>query len=71
MTLDKGKRGEEYTVISLSLSEAVSHRLEALGMTVGAKIVVLESKGSGILVVKIRGARFALGKGITQKIEVV
>jgi len=71
MTLDRGKRGEAYTVASLSLPEAVEHRLEALGMTVGTKISVLESKGRGILVIKVRGTRFAVGRGITQKIEVI
>jgi len=71
MTLDNGKRGETYTVAALSLPEAVGHRLEALGMTVGTKVSVLESKEKGILVVKVRGTRFAMGRGITRKIEVV
>ncbi len=70
MTLDKGKPGEEYTVTALDLPEAVAHRLEALGMTVGTRIAVLERKDGGTLVVKVRGTRFAVGRGITQKIEV-
>ncbi len=71
MTLDKGKPGEEYTVTALSLPEAVEHRLEALGMTLGTKISVLENKSGGIMVVKVRGTRFAVGRGITRKIEVL
>ncbi len=70
MTLDKGKPGQEYIVTALSLPEAVEHRLEALGMTLGTKISVLESKGGGIMVVKVRGTRFAVGRGITRKVEV-
>ena len=69
MTLDKGKPGEEYTVMELTLPAAVEHRLEALGMTVGTKVTVLENKAGGILVVKVRGTRFAVGKGITKRIE--
>ena len=70
MTLDKGKPGERYTVRSLSLPEAVAHRLEALGMTVDTGVTVLENKSRGTLVVKVRGTRFAMGRGFTGKIEV-
>ena len=71
MKLDKGRPGEEYTVAALSLPQAVEHRLEALGMTLGTKVSVLENKSRGILVLKVRGTRFALGRGITTKIEVL
>jgi len=71
MTLDKAAPGEGYTVTALSLPEAVEHRLEALGMTIGTKLTVLENKSHGILVVKLRGTRFAVGRGITKRIEVV
>lgn len=71
MTLDKGRPGETYTVTGLELPQAVAHRLEALGMTVDTRISVLENKGRGIMVVKVRGTRFAVGRGITRKIEVV
>ena len=71
MTLDKGRPGAEYTVAARSLPQAVEHRLEALGMTLGTKVSVLENKSRGILVLKVRGTRFALGRGITTKIEVL
>lgn len=71
MTLDKGKPGEEYAVKELSLPDTVAHRLEALGMTVDTRVSVLENKSRGIMVVKVRGTRFAIGRGITGKIEVV
>ncbi len=71
MTLDKGRPGEAYTVTGLELPQTVAHRLEALGMTVDTRISVLENKGRGIMVVKVRGTRFAVGRGITRKIEVV
>lgn len=71
MTLDNGKPGEEYRVRALSLPDTVAHRLEALGMTVDTRVSVLENKSRGIMVVKVRGTRFALGRGITGKIEVM
>ena len=71
MTLDKGAVGETYTVEKIDLPDQVAHRLEALGMTLGTRVLVLERKGKGTSVLKVRGTRFALGQGITQKIEVV
>ena len=70
MELRRGKIGKNYRIIEMSLPVSVEKRLEALGMTKGARIDVLNAKGSGILIVKIRGTRFALGKNITKNIIV-
>lgn len=70
MTLDRGTIGESYTVKKIDLPEQVEHRLEAIGMTLGGKVSVLGGKDRGTLIVKVRGARFALGRGITGQIEV-
>jgi len=45
-------------------------RLEALGMTRGTSVAVLNSKSKGVLIVKIRGTRFALGRNISRNITV-
>lgn len=70
MTLDEGKAGENYTVSQMDLPEQVAHRLEALGMTLGTRVSVLGNKSRGTLVLKVRGTRFAMGRGITRRIEV-
>lgn len=70
MTLDKGAVGESYTVEKMNLPQQVEHRLEALGMTLGTRVSVLGSKDKGTLILKVRGTRFAMGRGITGKIEV-
>ena len=70
MTLDQGTVGQSYTVADMDLPQQVEHRLEALGLTVGTKISVLGSKDRGTLILKVRGTRFAMGRGITQRIEV-
>ena len=41
-----------------------------LGMTRGTSIAVLNSKSRGVLIVKVRGTRFALGRNITKNILV-
>lgn len=71
MTLENGTIGQTYTVKNMDLPEQVAHRLEALGMTLGTQVLVLERKEKGPSVLKVRGTRFALGRGITRKIEVV
>ena len=48
----------------------MERRLEALGMTRGTPVSVLSRKGKGILIIKLRGTRFALGYNITRNIEV-
>ena len=70
MTLDKGTVGGTYTVEKIDLPDQVEHRLEALGMTLGTKVSVLGRKDRGTLILKVRGTRFAIGRGITGKIEV-
>ena len=71
MTLDKGTVGENYIVEKMNLPQQVEHRLEALGMTLGTRVSVLGSKDKGTLILKVRGTRFAIGRGITGKIEVM
>ena len=71
MTLDCGTVGSSYTVERMDLPTQIEHRLEALGMTLGTKVSVLGSKDAGTLILKVRGTRFAMGRGITRKIEVL
>lgn len=70
MQLSKGKTGNIYEVIHADLPVQLERRMEALGMTVGTNISILHQKKGGTMVITIRGTRFAIGKGISQKIEV-
>ncbi len=62
--------GSSYTVEKIDLPMEMERRLEALGMTIGTPISVLNRKGRGILIIKLRGTRFALGYNITKNIQV-
>ena len=66
MTLDTGTINETYTIEKIDLPL----KLEALGMTEGTSILVLNAKSRGTLIVNVRGTRFALGRGITKQITV-
>lgn len=70
MYLCDGKIGNEYKVEDIDLPVNIEKRLEALGMTHGTSIAVLNSKSRGVLIVKVRGTRFALGRNITKNILV-
>ena len=62
--------GQSCVVESLNLPFELERRLEALGMSTGTAISVLNRKGKGIMIIKLRGTRFALGYNITQNIRV-
>lgn len=70
MYLCNGKTGNRYKVLDMELPVTMEKRLEALGMTRGTSIAVLNSKSRGVLIVKVRGTRFALGRNITKNILV-
>ena len=70
MLLKDAKIGETYVVEQIHLPFQLERRLEALGMTNKTPVSVLNRKGKGILIIKLRGTRFALGYNITKNIEV-
>ena len=70
MYLCDGKIGNDYKVEDIKLPVNMEKRLEAVGMTRGTSVAVLNSKSRGILIVKVRGTRFAFGRNITENILV-
>lgn len=70
LLLKDGQVGMSYAVEATHLPFQLERRLEALGMTRDTRISVLNRKGKGILIIKLRGSRFALGYNITKNIEV-
>lgn len=70
MTLKQGKNNTTYQVLSINTGLRLEYRLEALGLTEGSKITILNNDKKGALTAKFRGTRFALGKYIADHIEV-
>ena len=70
MYLKDAQVGHSYVVEKIVLPVQLERRLEALGMTRQTPVSILNRKGKGILIIKLRGTRFALGYNITQNIEV-
>ena len=55
------RAGEDFTVWGIRLEESLGHRLLALGIVPGCRIRVLFKKRAGTMVIRCRGARYALG----------
>ena len=70
MLLKDIQAGQRCIVEEIDLPFQMERRLEALGMTRQTEISVVNRKGKGILIIKLRGTRFALGCQITQNIRV-
>ena len=70
MNLKEGKNNHTYRVLDIDTPLSLERRLEALGLTEGAKITVLNNNKKGALTVKFRGTRFALVRQIACNIAV-
>lgn len=70
MNLKEGQNQHTYIVETINIDLPIERRLEALGLTEGSKITILNNDKKGALTVKFRGTRFAVGKRIASHIEV-
>lgn len=62
--------GSRYVVESVQVDEGITRRLEALGVNEGTPVYILNKKGSGSVIIKVRGTRLALGKRLSEGITV-
>ena len=70
MTLNLAVIGGVYLIEDMKLPQKTEKRLEALGMTHGTKIQVINTKDRGTMIVKVRGTRFAIGRDISANIDI-
>ncbi len=69
MTLLDARIGGLYTVNSMELELVMKRRLEALGLTRGTNIRLLNRNRGGSVVFMVRGSRLAVGKKIAEAIQ--
>ncbi len=69
MTLRDAKIGVNYTVNSLDLDMVTMRRLEALGLTQGTDVKILNRNRGGSVIIMVRGSRLALGDKIAETIH--
>ena len=70
MTLKEGKNNQAYIVEEIHIELNLERRLEALGLTQGSRITILNNNKKGAMTVRFRGTRFALGRRIADNIIV-
>ena len=70
MKLNEGIIGRTYRVESVAVNETITRRLEALGVNNMTPVNLLNKKGSGSVIFKVRGTRLAVGKRISEGIEI-
>ncbi|HWT27806.1 MAG TPA: FeoA family protein [Mobilitalea sp.] len=69
MTMQNAKIGKIYTVASLELDMITMRRLEALGLTRGTQVKILNRNLGGSIILMVRGSRLALGRKISESIS--
>ena len=69
MTLQNAEIGVNYIVKSLELDMVTMRRLEALGLTQGTNVRVLNRNRGGSVIIMVRGSRLALGDKIAETIH--
>ena len=70
MNVSQAQKGRTYLVKKVNLEGNIERRLEMLGMTDQVKLMVLNQKNQGAVIIKVRGTRFAIGKEIADAIEI-
>ena len=70
MNVSQAQKGRTYLVKKVKLEGNIERRLEMLGMTDQVKLMVLNKKNQGAVIIKVRGTRFAIGKEIADAIEI-
>lgn len=70
MRLKEGKNQHTYQVQEINIELNLERRLEALGLTAGSMITILNNDKKGAVTVRFRGTRFAMGRRIADHITV-
>ena len=70
MNVLQAQKGRTYLVKKVNLEGNIERRLEMLGMTDQVKLMVLNKKNQGAVIIKVRGTSFAIGKEIADAIEI-
>ena len=68
--LNECEIGGRYVVAGVQVDEGITRRLEALGVDEGTPVNILNKKGSGSVIIKVRGTRLALGRRLSEGITV-
>ncbi|HEY79616.1 MAG TPA: ferrous iron transport protein A [Anaerolineae bacterium] len=67
--LSAAQRGDQVRLVRIDAGYRLARRLAELGLTPGVVLQIVHKNG-GPMLIAVRGARLALGRGVTDKIQV-
>lgn len=70
MFLSDLKNGDNGIVESIDSGLRLFNRLASMGICEGKELNVVKNSGEGPVVIDVEGSRFAIGRGMAQKITV-
>jgi len=70
MTLSDVADGQRVNIVAIDGGHGVTRRLAAMGMLPNAEVEVIRNGHPGPFIVRVRGTRIALGRGVAHKILV-
>lgn len=70
MSLVQVERGEKVILNHIAYGKHLRKKLQDMGLTPGVEFSVVTRTLRGPLIIEVRGARLALGRGIAEKIDV-
>lgn len=70
MNLSNGMVGNYYEVRGMHLEQGITQRLESLGIFEGTLVEILNKKKYGAVIIKVRGARWAIGREFAAGIDI-
>ncbi len=68
--LSEVKQGEKVRLTGVDAGHGLNSRLAALGIVPGTEITIVKKGSHGPFVVKVKGSKMALGRGIAHRIFV-
>ena len=68
VSLDQLRAGSRAIVRSLGGGPMFASRLAAFGLSLGSEVEVLQNRGHGPVLIRVRDTRIALGRGEAKKI---
>jgi Fe2+ transport system protein FeoA len=70
MSLAKVARGQKVVLNKIDNGHQLKKKLQDMGLTPGVEFSVISKTSMGPIIIEVRGARLALGRGIAEKIDV-
>jgi len=63
-------KGIKVVLNNIAYGASLKRKLQDMGLTPGVEFTVISKTSHGPLIIELRGARVALGRGIAEKIDV-